>query len=136
MAPSLEMSSRHSKRKTCRLVPADEREQTLVLLVTCGTALDVSAKPGNDGVRIGARDLGFDEAVELMEAGVAPDLGLGRPEQPAQRVVGHASSLASESNRTDRRIPTNTGRAGVRAARLEAGDAASSFDAVGAVPRP
>ena len=56
-----------------------------MLLATRRASLEMRPQPGDRRVRVGARELELDVAVELLEAGLAADLGLCRPEQTARR---------------------------------------------------
>ena len=49
-------------------------------------AVEVCAQPGNGGVRVGPGHLELDVAVELLEAGVATELGGRRPQELRQRL--------------------------------------------------
>jgi hypothetical protein len=83
---------------------ADEGAEALVLLAAGGAAVEVGAQARECGVHVGARELELDVAVELLEAGIAPDFGLGRAEQAAQCVfeigaLGHF--VSSRKDPTD-----------------------------------
>src|SRR3712207_2079503 len=69
------------------LLAADERAEALVLLAAGRAADQMGPQAGDRGVGVGARELELDVAVELLEALVAADLGLGRAEQPAKRLL-------------------------------------------------
>src|SRR5215210_2382075 len=82
-----------------RLLAAHERAKALVLLATGGAADKVGAETGDRGVGIRTGELQLDVAVELLEALVAADLGLRRPEQPAQCLlqIGSLGHFVSSS---------------------------------------
>src|SRR5688500_3474339 len=82
---------------------AEERAQALVLLATRGAAVEMRAQPGDRGVRVGAGELELDVAVELVEARLAADLGLGRTEQPGDRLVQVCHVVSSRWARSLRR---------------------------------
>src|SRR5215212_2589010 len=87
-----------------RLLAADERAQALVLVAAGGAAEQMGAQPGDRGVGVGTGELQLDVAVELLEALVAADFGLRRPEQPAQRLlqIGSLGHFVSSSVFRDR----------------------------------
>src|SRR3954471_16075292 len=66
---------------------ADELDQAFVLLATRRAAAQMGAHARHGGIGIDAGQLQLDVAVELGEAGVAADLGLGRPKEAAERLL-------------------------------------------------
>src|SRR5215211_1622926 len=82
-----------------RLLAAHERAKALVLLAAGGAADKVGAQTGDRGVGVRTGELQLDVAVELLEALVAADLGLRRPEQPAQCLlqIGSLGHFVSSS---------------------------------------
>ena len=72
-----------------------------MLLAAGGAAGEVRAQARNRPVGVETRELELDVAVELVEAGVAANLGAGRTEQPVEqlpRIVSlHQCSSRSSS---------------------------------------
>jgi hypothetical protein len=66
---------------------AGQGTQALVLLAAGGAAVQVGAQTRKSGVGIVSGNLEIDIAIELFEALVAADLGLGRAEQPSEHVL-------------------------------------------------
>ena len=65
----------------------------------------MGAQAGERGIDVGACELELDVAVELVEAGIAADFGLGRAEQAAECLfeigaLGHF--VSSRNDPTDR----------------------------------
>src|SRR6478736_9086649 len=75
----------------------DECEEAVVLLPAGRAALEMCAKPGDRRIRIGAGCLELDVAIELVEAGIATDLRLGRPEHAREHVL-HVAILHQSSS--------------------------------------
>src|SRR4051794_20363029 len=78
-----------------------EREQTLVVIRACRAAGQVRAHPGNRSLGIRVRELELHEAIEVLEALLAAELGAGRAEDGAQagigRVIRHRRLLTHRS---------------------------------------
>jgi hypothetical protein len=72
---------------TNRRCLGDQVAQALVVLVAGRAALEVSAHAGEASVGILARDLEVYVLVEQLEALLAADLGLGRPQQTCEELA-------------------------------------------------
>ena len=66
-----------------------------MVLVAGGAAGEMGPQAGQGGVGVLAGELEVDVAVELVEAGIAADLGLGGAEQPPERVGEVVGSVMS-----------------------------------------
>src|SRR5919197_280779 len=86
------------------LLAADERAQALVLLAAGRAAGEVGAQARDRRVGVLAGELELDVAVEVLEALVAADFGLCRPEEPAERLleIGSLHQFVSSGNSMDR----------------------------------
>src|SRR5262245_33022993 len=99
---------RRARRRLQRLLAADERAQALVLLAAGRAAGEMSAQPRDRRVGVCAGELQLDVAVELLEALVAADLRLGRPEQPPERLLQLRSLRHVPSSSVSRESPSSS----------------------------
>src|SRR5215212_2879152 len=77
------------------LLRGHEVAQAFVLLGAGRAARQMRAHAWDGGIGVAAGKLDLDVAVELVEAGLASELGVGGAEQAAEQVVGHGSSPPS-----------------------------------------
>src|ERR671930_21317 len=98
-----------------RLLAADERAQALVLLAAGGAAVEVRPQPGRRGVRVLARELELDVAVELGEARAAGAASRPRRSHAAASPGARFARPARPARvRCSRRGSTSPARAGPR----------------------